>query len=170
MAQRLTRSLTCSYLYSDGTLLQTFDEKRNGTKVGETVDITYGYCKVYIYDNESSPRAVDVGRIVIHRYSDDAFVPLAKGGKVTAKLPNLQSGSERTRELGFKVQFVELTMKNGLSLSWSDIQGVLGSTFTVQSGSDLGKMSQDFKPGDRWGHDAVVNKVRDLRKKEETAA
>jgi hypothetical protein len=169
MAQRITRNLTCSYLYSDGTLLQTFEEKRNGAKIGETVDITYGYCKVYIYDNDASPRAVDVGRIVIHRYSDDAFVPLAKGGKVVAKLPNLQSGSEKTRELGFKVQYVELTMKNGLSLSWSGIEGVLSSSFTVQSDSDYGTMSRDFKPGDRWGHDAVVNKVTDLRKKEQAA-
>jgi hypothetical protein len=164
---RINRDLTGSYLYADGTLVQCFDEKRNGSKIGETVDVTYGYCKVNIYDRDQEnhfARPVEQGRIVIHRYSDNAFVPLAKGGRVLAKTANLKSGSEKTREMGLAVQYVELTMKNGLNLGWSDIPGVLGSTFTVQSGSEYGEISQDLKPGDKWGFVSVVNKVVNLRK------
>jgi hypothetical protein len=176
MSKQTTRRLTGSYLTTEGTMYQIFEELRGGSRIGETTDVTYGYAKVEIvrYLSDEHNREFVQGRIVIHRYSNDGFIALAKGGRVSAVAPGFYYGSERTREQRLETQSVKLITKGNLELSWHDVVSVMGSTFTVQVTASRENPEQYAIPeglttGDRL-HDTVVNKVTDLRKPKEVAA
>jgi hypothetical protein len=165
------RKLTCSYLYTDGTLVAYYDEFRKDAKIGETVDVTLGYCTLnlaaYAMDGDGSgsvyagKRKV-TGRIVFHSWNDDAVISLAKGGTINATLPSLTAGSNRSREMGLKVQYVELKTKNGMRLNWTDTECV-SSQFCLQEMA-IEHEGKTLTPGSRWGYSATVYAVRDLRK------
>lgn len=164
------RKLTCTYLYTDGTLIEYFDEFRKGAKIGETVDVTMGYCTLnlasYGMDGDGNgsvfaERKVE-GRIVFHSWNDDGVIALAKGGTINATLPSLTAGSNRSREHGLKVQYVELRMKNGLRLNWTDTECV-SSQFCLQE-RVVEHEGKTLTPGSRWGYSATVYAVRDMRK------
>jgi hypothetical protein len=164
MAKHNRRS-SVSYLTSEGTLFTIFEETRNGVKIGETADVIYNYAKVGIYQQETDRTTNVPGRIVIHdfRYPKDGFVPLAKGGRVEAHLPSVQAGSDNTKRHGFEVQYVKLTTKGGLVLSWTDVTSIISSSFTVQAGSQYA-VKDGLRQGDLLWSGVTVNKVTDLQK------
>jgi hypothetical protein len=167
------RKLSCTYLYTDGTLIEHFDEFRKNAKIGETVDVTLGYCTLNLAahnetetDGYKSKRKVN-GRIVFHSWKGDGVIALAKGGTINATLPALAEGSENSRSRGIKVQHVELRTKAGLRFHWTDCE-IVRSQFTLQETSveHAGKI---LAPGCRWGYAATVYAVRDMRKLSEVA-
>ncbi|CAM6053509.1 unnamed protein product [Sphagnum tenellum] len=159
---KTNRKISASYLTTDGTLAQIIiEETRNGVKIGETAEVTYGWATVGIRDYSGNRVRVD-GRIVIHRY-DESYVTLAKGGRVEATLPNRESGSEKTKTLGYDVQYVKITTKNKLELSWTDVTSIISSAFTVQSGAQY-LIADNLKVGDLFWSGVYVSKVTDLRK------
>lgn len=174
----VTREHSCDYIYADGTLVELYKEKRDGIEVGETVDITFGYCEVSIRSkadiwegSKGHNNTVPAGRIVIHRNYERGFITLAKGGKITATMPSIENGSENTKSKGIAVQYVKLTTAKGLKLSWTDCTSVICSQFTVQD--DAGFKPFDIEhtyPGRSWGSDARIWKVTDLRPKPEAVA
>jgi hypothetical protein len=160
------REKTAEYLLSDGTLISLFDERRDGTKIGETADITYGYCEVSVYESYESSgryRTAKPGRIVISKYSNDGFTALAKGGKVTGSMPSVCGGSENTKKQGLAVQYVWLVTKSGHRLVWCDVPSIINSNFTVQVGEQY-LAGGPKRAGDvLWGNIRIW-KVTDLRK------
>ena len=164
---KTVRSLRCSYLYSDGTLVQVYEETRNGVKIGDTADVVYGYCKVELWPNYEASHGFgaksSAGRIVIHRDSDD-FLHFARGGKVTGIGPSVSGGSENTKRNNFEVQYVKLRTKSGHRLEWCDVTSVISSRYTVQADEKYAA-SGELKVGDSlWGdYSTRVWKVSDLR-------
>lgn len=161
----------CAYLYSDGSLVQLFEEYRDGVQIGQTADVTLGYCQVYLSSKLDSDwhKVSGVGRIVLHRYGSDGFLPLAKGGRIEATSPSVHNGSQNTKERNIEVQYVKLTTKQGLLLSWSDATSVLSSQFTVQVGASfLSDVSKLYVGSPLWSdYDTHVMKITDLRPKTE---
>lgn len=159
------REKTAEYLLSDGTLISLYEERRDCMKIGETADVTYGYCQVSVYESYESSggyRTAQPGRIVISKYSNDGFTALAKGGKVTASMPSVCGGSENTKKQGLAVQYVWLVTKSGQKLVWCDIPSILSSNFTVQVGEKY--VEGPKRSGDLLWGDIRIWKVTDLRK------
>lgn len=155
-----------NYLLSDGTLIEIFEERRGRTIIGETADITYGYCKVSLrpeYRQKRYGEPETHGRIITH---DHGFIKLAKGGKISAHLADVAAGSENSRARGLAVQGVTLTTKSGIELSWYDIPSLIGSHFHIQIGSSAQYgLSRKYSRGDDlWSGSRVWN-VKDLRPK-----
>jgi hypothetical protein len=167
---KVTRTLSCEYLLTDGSgsLIQLFEEFRDGVRIGETADITLGYCKVTVHESYSDVYSFRQdrphGRIVLHR-GEYGFSKLAKGGKVSGTVPNIEGGSESSKRLGHAVQYVWLETKNGDKLDWCDVPSVVGSRFTVQMG-DQYKLPETVQVGYRLWSDIPIMKVTDLRPKE----
>ena len=170
MAKTNNRRVTAHYLYSDGTLVTMYDEYRDSVHIGESADVTYGYCKVHLYARYAESngyRTSKPGRIVMSRYSCEGFVTLAKGGTVTGIAPSLEGGSENTKSRGIEVQYVTLKTKTGLELSWSDTTSIMSSAFTVQADEKWEHPGVDLSVGDSLWNDyrTRVLKVTDLRPK-----
>ena len=169
-----SRQLTCSYLYSDGTLVSLFEERRDGVQIGQTADVTFGYCDVKLYPSYKDSRGYHAtayrGRIVLHRYNMNGFLPLAKGGKVRAIAPHVDGGSENTKQNNFQVQSVSLETKQGLELEWSDVTSILSSSFTVQADEKFFQDTSELRVGGTlWSdYDTRVMKITDLRPSVET--
>jgi len=170
------RKLTCAYLYTDGTLVELYDESRNFVPLGESVDITRGYCQVYMSRYRSEGEAdgyrakerVERGRIVIHRIgcnNRNGFLAMARGGRVEATMPSVHEGSESSREKNIAVQYLHLVAKNGMEFSWCDATSVLSSQFTLQDSPEVWHGTEEFRVGSKWGYNARVMNVRDLRAK-----
>ncbi len=161
------RELTCSYLYTDGTLIQVFDESRSGVQIGSTVDITLGFCKVFIDARPEEHKKVPVtyGRLVMGRYNSPDMITLAKGGRVEGTLPSLYCGSPHSQQKGLRVQYVEITTKNGMRLTWTEIPDVISGQFTVQELKADAMYDESRGVGYTWGYDSRIWKVTDLRVK-----
>lgn len=163
------RRLQCEYLLTDGsgTLIQMYEEYRDGVRIGETADITLGYCTVSIWESYPQSYAYrqnkPFGRIVLHR--TDGFTKLAKGGKVSATCPSVDGGSDNSKRLGYEIQYVWLETKSGEKLSWCDVTSVVCSQFTVQAGDEY-KLPENVTVGYRLWSGSTIMKVTDLRPKE----
>jgi hypothetical protein len=168
----MSRKATYAYLYSDGTLVQLFNELRGNNKIGETADITYNYCDVALMKGFSyTDRTSKSGRIVFQGIDNgQGFIKLAKDGKVRAHEACLVAGSNKTRDLGIAVQYVVLTTKSGIELSWNEVPGILSGSFLVQV-AEQWTIMQSLQSGDRLWSDVRVNKVtRNGANKKEVAA
>lgn len=162
------RKLSCSYLYTDGTLIQIFDESRltegREIMIGQTADVTLGYCTFSLSKRIERFRATEVqGRIVFSRYEAVGVLELARGGKIEATMPNLEQGSQNTKKRGLEVQYVSITSAKGLKLDWCEIPSLIGGTFCLQDDAHL-VAPIEYTVGARWG-DTRVMRVKDLRPK-----
>ncbi len=160
----MSRTLNCQYLYTDGTLVAVYEERKGGVVIGETVDITLGYAKVILSKRTElffGPKDAVIGRIVLHRGAE-GFVTMAKGGTVAATMPTIEAGSENTRKLGIAVQCVTLTTKAGVKLEWSETPSILSSNFHLQ---EMEQTDPDrLHVGYSWGSGRIW-KITDLRAK-----
>jgi hypothetical protein len=154
------REKTVDYLISDGTLVSIFEEYRDTILIGTTADIAYTYCEVRLYDRYSADayQKRQDGRLVLSRYSNDGFVPMAKGGTVTASVACLEAGTRKTKEKGIAVQTVDLKTRAGLHLNWTDIPSEISGYFTIQIGRDY-LLKDALEPGSLLWGDTRVWKV-----------
>lgn len=173
--KRASRTIQSAYLDTKGTLVAYYDELRNGHRVGESVDIHYGYAKLWIAPVEDSHAARGTpGRIIFPRYSNTAVLRLAKGGRFQARMASAANGSENTRRLGLAVQYVHLYLAHGEELSWHDIPGQMSATFTIQQGAEY-EIAPNYRAGQHLPgyNDPLINKVTgthpDADKTEEAA-
>lgn len=170
------RKHTCSYLYTDGTLVQAFEEERDGVKIGETVDITLNYCRVDMrrYMEEGGAQHCPIGRIVFHqRYSEmKGVVEMARGGRIQASVPSICNGSPNTQEKRLAVQYLTLKTANGFEFHWTETPTILSSQFTIQDEASAGELVKpdEMYKGKLWGGYARVWKITDLRVKTAVAA
>lgn len=165
----MKRNRTCSYIYTDGTLIEIFEERRDGVEIGQTVDVTLGYCTLDIAERTElfSKQHKPNGRIVIHnRYTGKGFTELAKGGHVAAMAPSYAEGSPNSQSKHIKVQSVKLTTKAGYTIQWTDTD-VICSEFTIQPDENFkhGIDPERCYAGASWGGDARIWKITDLRPK-----
>lgn len=161
MKAKFTRELFCSYIYADGTLAQWFWERRDGEKIGETAEVTLGWCDIAIYPGYKSRYSAGKsnGRVILSR-SDDALLALTKRAKVEAIAPSMDGGSESSRQMGVAVGYFNVQTKLG-KLSWTVLGSMLSGVVTIQPDSDP---LPDWTSG-RW-NDTKIVKVTDLRPKE----
>lgn len=171
---KLTRTIWCSYLYTDGTLIEVFEESRDGVKIGETADVTLGYCDLSIMRHEDrhiwSPENRRQGRIVIGKYRSSGFLQLARGGKIDATMPSLSNGSENSKSKGISVQYVTLTTAKGIKLEWTETPDIISGQFTIQDENHAPAQPDTLVSGSLWGCSARIWKVKDLRPKQQEAA
>lgn len=164
---KIERKRECGYLYPDGTLVELFKENRNGIEIGETVDLTFGYCKVAIEKPSGRTwreRQATEGRIVVHNGLNTGFIPLARGGSIEARMPSLENGSQNTQSRGYQVQGVKLTTAKGLVLYWSDVTSLISSSFTLQDEGFPTEPFESYYVGKIWGSGRIW-KITDLRPK-----
>lgn len=162
---KITREPYCQYIYTDGTLIELFEERRAGVEIGQSADVTLGHCQLSLYkhDGGESYRKRDVaGRIVLHR-GHGGFAVLAKGGKIEAVMPSLQNGSENTRKRGIEVQHVTLETAKKQKLEWAETPAIISGQFTLQEMD--AQDTETLKFGHVWGGSARIMKVTDLRPK-----
>lgn len=166
------RRKTYSYLFTSGALLETFEEVRDGVIIGNTADITYGYCEVFLYRSDADQYRFhpekNTGRISIR--DEEGFIKLAKGGRISAHAPDVAAGSEKSKQLGQAFQGVTLTTKAGIKLSWFEATSLVSSHFHVQLSSESNPkqytLDENLKKGDILWTDLRIWNVKDLRKKE----
>lgn len=156
-----SRQMSCAYIDTKGTLLCYFDELRNGHKIGDTVDIHYGYCKVWIAPCDLRHTMYGApGRIILPRYGHSAVVRLAKGGRFECRMASLENGSENTKRAGIAVQYIQLRLANGETIEWHDTPGLMCAGITIQQGEEYLTSA-----GHRAGHrlteydSPVINKL-----------
>jgi hypothetical protein len=173
---KITRTLTCSYIYTNGTLVQVYHEKRDGVDLCETVDITLGFCTLHVRSKadiwegfKGHNNKVSLARIVISNYKSDGFLSLAKGGTITATMPSLENGSQNTQGKGIAVQYVTLRTAKGLEFEWTEMPGLICPRFTIQNDSNLCELSDNYYVGGLWSSDRIM-KVTDLRPKNQAVA
>lgn len=159
---KLSRKLTGAYLDTKGTLLCYFDERREGHKIGETSDVHYGYCRLWIAPAEDRHTMYGTpGRIIFPGDSDLlAMFRLSKGGRFQARMASVSNGSENTKRAGIAVQWVELRMAKGETISWHDFPGLMSPTFTIQQGEEY-ILPSDLRAGQNlngYPH-SLINKV-----------
>lgn len=164
---KVTRTSSCQYLYTDGTLIEIFEEHRDGIHIGDTVDVTRGYCTLHIdrYLAQFHKEGVKCGRLVVSRNTNSDFIKLARGGVIRATLPSVMNGSENSRGRGLEVQYVELKTKSGIHLSWCEVVSVICGMVTIQGGSEYLIDEERMCVGFSWGHNARIWKITDLRPK-----
>lgn len=169
----MKRKLVCNYLYTDGTLVQVYDETRKGINVGQTVDLTLGYCEFRLTVKNDTPYGKDAttGRMVIDRYDESqGFLTLAKGGSINASMPSVGNGSPKSQALNIAVQHVVLRTAKGLKLEWTDATGIMSSQFHLQNDSWVNATHHEtLTPGSHWGS-ATVWAVKDMRVNKAVAA
>lgn len=132
-----SRKPSTAYLDTKGTLLQYFDELRDGRKVGASVDIHYQYCKLWMAPVEDRHTMYGTpGRIIFPRYGNSALVRLSKGGRWECRPGSIENGSENTKRLGIRVQFAELRLagKGNETLSWHEFPGAMSCDIEMQLG------------------------------------
>lgn len=176
-SSKVTREMTCAYLYADGSLVEHFDERRDGVILGTTVDVTIGFAPNIIFthteiaDNGDRQRVQATGgRLIISR-DNFGCLPLLKGAFVRCLNPSVSNGSPNSKALGLKVGYVLVTCKGGSSLSWQFLDGVLSSDFTIQIDPEYTKaLTADYWIGQLWGYGSRINKITDLRPKVAEAA
>ncbi len=123
-----------SYLYSDGTLVDTFEEYRGDVKLGETVDLTLGFAKVTItasYDDGTPAE----GRIIFAEYDTKGMIALMRGNPVVVSLPSSKAGSENTRNLGITVGYLKIIHPKFGKLTWMEFGNLIGTEYHTQVGS-----------------------------------
>jgi hypothetical protein len=133
-----SRVATGYYLDTKGTLTTYFDELRNGRKIGETVDLHYSYCRLWITPLQTDNSYVP-GGLCFPRWGNTAVPKLAKGGKFEARRGDVNNGSDNTKRLGLRIQTVTLHLANGGSLMWHDMPGVLSEAIHIQVGEECVK-------------------------------
>jgi hypothetical protein len=149
MPPAIIGAVTASYLYTDGTLIVVRSEGR-----GEGAEVFYGYCRVRIR-RKGLAGGVTPGRIVVHPWSNEGFIALARRGSVEAVLPCIENGSVSTRRLGIVVQCLRLETEKGLKLAWGEFPALLNPVFVIEVGEAV---SSSLEAGDYWGS-AVVRRV-----------
>jgi hypothetical protein len=159
------RELSCRYLYTDGTLIEAYEERRDGVVIGSTVDVTFGYCQLSMARRaERWNKEAVQGRIILHRGAGaDGILTLAKGGRIDASMASIEAGSENTKKRDIPVQHVTLTTAKQLKLEWTETPTLLSGTFYLQ---EMEQPDHDkLKVGYSWGMDSRIWKVTDLRPK-----
>jgi hypothetical protein len=156
-----SRQMSCAYIDTKGTLVVYFDEFRHGHKIGETVDIHYAYCKLWMTPAEDRHTMYGApGRIILPRYGHSAVVRLAKGGRFECRMAALSNGSENTRNAGIAVQYIQLRLANNETIEWHDTPGLMSPGIVIQQGEEY-----LTRAGHRAGHrltendSPVINKV-----------
>src|SRR3954451_8658715 len=108
-----SRQVQSAYIDTKGTLACYFDEYRNGHKIGETVDIHYSYCKVWMAPLEPRHTMYGTpGRIILPSWGNSAVLRLAKGGRFECRQASLENGSENCKRAGIAIQYVQLRLAN----------------------------------------------------------
>jgi hypothetical protein len=169
MKTRYERKLFCSYIWADGTLAQMFEEKRDGLKLGDTWDLTLGYCTRVTFSSGyrgfyDQGEVKTNGRIIIDSYSG-GLLALLRGAEVTIVAPRFDAGSENTRTKGVKVGSLDVKHPKFGILRWHLFEDLISGPVTVQT--DIRPVDA---PADGWrvGHYVgcdVVMHVTDLRPK-----
>ena len=168
---KLIRKYTCAYLYTDGTLIQCFEEERDRVKIGETCDVTFGYCRVDMrrYEDGGGALAVPVGRIVFHQLYNDLKGPvdLCAGGRVSCSVPSICNGSPNTQEKRLAVQYLTIKTANGYELHWTELPAVISGQFTIQDNTREEELlkPEDTYQGKLWAGFSRIWKITDLRAK-----
>lgn len=156
-----SRQVSSAYLDTKGTLVTYFDEYRNGHKIGETADVHYSYCRLWIAPGEERHTMYGApGRIILPRYGNTALVRLCKGGRFEARMAALSNGSENCKRAGIAVQYIELQLASKETLAWHDTPGLMSPCITIQQGEEY-VTAAGYRAGQRlpgYG-DTVINKV-----------
>lgn len=167
MKQKTTysRELKHCYLHSDGTLVQWFEERRDGNAIGETADATLGYADVSIYAGYSLStwnHNKCTGRICISAW-DKALLAIMKGARVTGIAPSPDGGSENTKRRGIDVGYLKVNTKHG-ELTWTILDSLISGVVTIQPATDPEAQEKlEWREGGYWGNIRIA-KVTDLRK------
>lgn len=156
-----------AYIYTDGTLVQPYEEKQKGVRMADTVDITLGYCQVEIHRKYDAfgvylkKHRVPRGRIALTLWSNTGFIALARGGCIRATMPDVMAATGRTRAQGIAAQIIVLTTHTGLELTWLELPELVSPVFSIEE-KHLERIA-GVKRGDTWGG-MQVSAVKDLRK------
>jgi hypothetical protein len=158
------RKLSHAYIYTNGTLVEVFHERRSGMTIGQTVDVTRGFCEVQISKiTDENRELIEAGRIVLNS-NTDSMLTLMRGGTVYADLSSIHGGSRMTAGLGLLVEFMKVVTAKGLKFWWNSIPDTLSGPFAVQEiAADYSASFCDVVLGS-YLEGRTVCKVKDLRK------
>jgi hypothetical protein len=152
----MNKKLHCAYLYADGHAVLVYEKHDRQAGDIRWVEIVEKF----------GPECRFTGRIVFCWGSNGLVSLCRKAVAVRAKLPTLDSGSERTRELGIPVGTLEVQLGGGHldSVYFHEFEGVLSAPYTYQPEQD-----EKFDPEiSRWA-DYRVAKVHRLHGKPQPA-
>jgi hypothetical protein len=121
---RNNKSLHCAYLYADGHAVIIYKKQDNDAGEIQFAEIIESF----------GPKHCSfTGRIVISRYGGLLNL-IRKAYTVRATAASTQHGSDRTRELGISVGYLEVEMSNDWndSITLYDMPGTMAGPYTYQ--------------------------------------
>ncbi len=101
---RKSDRLDCAYLYEDGTIIASFERRLRD------LDSTFRYVRI---SSDKPVRCHFDGRIVFHSPAILAAISRLPEPSVRASAPNLNSGSDRSRQMGIVVGNLSVQSEDG---------------------------------------------------------
>lgn len=137
-----TKRLQCAYLYADGHAILIYEKQDRDAGRIEFAEV---------HERFTDAKILFQGRLVFNRFHAEGLLRLAKlADEICATRAKIESGSDRTKELGIAVG--SLRFHIGGDVSFHSMPDILSDGWTYQP-----DMLEHFDEGlSRWGHSPVA--------------